>query len=514
MKVLIIPIALFILLAGACTSDNTVQETNTLDHGHAHDAQGGHISESDEIPTIDFTIWTNKTELFVEFPALVVGYTSRFAAHFTTLDKHKPVQEGTVTVRLISGDKETQNIVEAPARAGIFTPYLVPDVAGMYEIIFDIETSTFSDQIILDRVEVFASILEAQNALSGAVEDIGAITFLKEQAWKIEFQTVPVRKDVVYDVIRTSGIWQVAPSDINTLVASTNGAVTYKGGGLMVGSRVKKGQVLMMVSSSGFTSNNLGVEIQKAEAELVQAKAEYERKKDLNASKVVPKSELEKAEQKYLIAKSTYETLNAGYTDEGKQVVASSNGYIKSISVANGGFVQQGAELLTIISRQSSLLEVQVSPSYVFQLNNIHDISYQPIAGHWSSLKNSGGSVISIGREVKSDNPLVSVIARVGEDVEMPEGSFTEVQIAIGDPVEGIIIPETALLEDYGSYSVIVQLSGESFERRPVTIGKRNGNQVEILSGLSLGELVVTTGAYQVKMASMSGQVPAHGHTH
>jgi cobalt-zinc-cadmium efflux system membrane fusion protein len=34
------------------------------------------------------------------------------------------------------------------------------------------------------------------------------------------------------------------------------------------------------------------------------------------------------------------------------------------------------------------------------------------------------------------------------------------------------------------------------------------------LSGLKLGEVVVTKGAYQVKMASMSGQVPAHGHSH
>jgi len=115
---------------------------------------------------------------------------------------------------------------------------------------------------------------------------------------------------------------------------------------------------------------------------------------------------------------------------------------------------------------------------------------------------------------VERDNPLISIYAQVNEDVDMPEGSLTEVQITIGNAKNGLVIPISALLEDYGSYSVIVQVSGESFERRPVKIGKRNGRNVEVLSGLETGEMVVTQGAYQVKMASMSGSTPAHGHEH
>jgi len=96
----------------------------------------------------------------------------------------------------------------------------------------------------------------------------------------------------------------------------------------------------------------------------------------------------------------------------------------------------------------------------------------------------------------------------------MPDGSLTSVQITMGTANENTMIPVNALLEDYGSYSVIVQLSGESFERRPIKIGERNGENVEILQGLKVGETVITTGAYQVKMASMSGSTPAHGHDH
>jgi multidrug efflux pump subunit AcrA (membrane-fusion protein) len=106
------------------------------------------------------------------------------------------------------------------------------------------------------------------------------------------------------------------------------------------------------------------------------------------------------------------------------------------------------------------------------------------------------------------------VFAKVNTPVDMPQGSFTEVQIAIGTGTPTMVVPESALLEDYGRYSVMVQLSGQTYVKRPITLGQRNGASVEVIRGLKKGEYVVTKGVYQVKMASLSAQVPAHGHEH
>ena len=483
------------------------------EHGHAHDEAGGHEHADTGRPAVDATVWTDKTELFVEFPALVVGNTSRFAAHFTLLDSHEPVKEGTVTVSLIKGNKGIRQTAEAPSSPGIFTPSLQPKEAGTYQLVFDLKTPALTDRIVLNDVKVFASAEEAENA-SGSEEDGEAISFLKEQAWKMEFQTAPVIEKEIYEVIPTSGVWKVAPSDYRTLVATTNGTVSFREQTLTEGSRVKKGQVLMAVSSAGLTSNNLSAEIRKARAEFEQAEAEYNRKKELYESKIVPGAEFEEVKQRYEVAKANYETLSAGYSAGGKQVTVPFDGYVKSIAVGNGDFVEQGAPLLTITSHQSGLLETRVSPTYAGQLQHLHNIYYQTKADHWSNLNETGGSIVSIGKEVEPDKPLLSVFARVNDAIEMPEGNFTEVQLAVGEPVKAVVVPTAALLEDYGSYSVIVQLSGESFERRPVITGKSNGSEVEIREGLKVGEVVVTKGAYQVKMASMSGQAPAHGHAH
>lgn len=484
------------------------------DHGHAHDAHGGHAHEADGKPSIDYTLWTDKTELFVEFPALVVGETSRFAAHFTILEGHSPVSEGGVTVSLIKGTKGIRHSVDHPSSPGIFTPSLQPKEAGLYDLVFDLKTPAYEDRIVLKDITVYATEEEAEKALGDEDEAGNVISFLKEQAWKMAFQTAPVVQKEIYHSIPTSGVWKVAPSDYKALVAPAAGQLSYSGSALTEGSEVRKGQVLMTISSSGLTSNNLDSEIQKARAEYEQAKSEYERKKELYESKIVPKAEFERVEQRYLVAKTNYETLSSGYTSNGKQIIAPMDGFIKSINMMNGDYVNQGDVVVSISSHQSSLLEVQLSPEYSLELENIQNLWYQPKTGQWSSLQETGGKILSVSREVESSQPLLSVFAEVNELVSMPEGSYTEAQVAVGLPYKAMVIPASSLLEDYGNFSVIVQLSGESFERRNVQVGKRNGNEVEIVDGLSMGEVVVTKGAYQVKMASMSGQAPAHGHAH
>jgi multidrug efflux pump subunit AcrA (membrane-fusion protein) len=76
------------------------------------------------------------------------------------------------------------------------------------------------------------------------------------------------------------------------------------------------------------------------------------------------------------------------------------------------------------------------------------------------------------------------------------------------------VIPASAIVDDAGRPIVFVQTEGESFERRPVSLGAREGELVQVTSGVKPGEHVVTRGAYLVRLASLSTSVPAHGHVH
>ena len=77
-----------------------------------------------------------------------------------------------------------------------------------------------------------------------------------------------------------------------------------------------------------------------------------------------------------------------------------------------------------------------------------------------------------------------------------------------------ISVPTTALTEEQGIYFVYVKLDEEGYKKQEVRIGADDGLRTEILSGLKAGDEVVTRGAYQVKLASVSGAIPGHTHNH
>jgi hypothetical protein len=47
-----------------------------------------------------------------------------------------------------------------------------------------------------------------------------------------------------------------------------------------------------------------------------------------------------------------------------------------------------------------------------------------------------------------------------------------------------------------------------------VRTGIRDSGWVEVLAGLEADERVVTFGAYAIRLSSVSGVIPAHGHAH
>jgi len=75
-------------------------------------------------------------------------------------------------------------------------------------------------------------------------------------------------------------------------------------------------------------------------------------------------------------------------------------------------------------------------------------------------------------------------------------------------------VPESAIVDDGGRPVVFIQREGEAFVRRPVKLGIREGNLVQIAEGLQGGERIVTKGAYLIRLAALSSQIPAHGHVH
>jgi cobalt-zinc-cadmium efflux system membrane fusion protein len=113
------------LLLAACGDKSTAKD----DHGSKPSATA---QAHDEPETL--TQFTDKTELFLEFPPLVVGQPATLAAHLTRLADFKPIAQGKLTIVLAGGRAPTSVLSsrprQCPASSGRRRPPLWPASAN------------------------------------------------------------------------------------------------------------------------------------------------------------------------------------------------------------------------------------------------------------------------------------------------------------------------------------------------------------------------------------------------
>ena len=481
--------------------------------GHSHEAEGDH-SHGEEA-SVSITEWTDQVELFVEFKPLVVGEVSRFAAHFTRMSDYKPVTEGQLTVSLVLGDKGIRQSVDQPASPGIFNPSLQPTVSGSGRLVFDLVTPDFSDQVVLNDIPVFENAEAANAAMAEADAGDEGISFLKEQAWKIDFAIAPVRRQAIHEVIHTSGEIQPVKGQEKVVAAKSSGIVFFRSQKLQEGREINAGEQLFSISSQGLVQSNLEEKYQVAKAKLDKTKADFERAEELVGKQIIGQKQYEQRKMDYSIAQAEFQTLTNSYNAGGQSITASMSGIIKNIMVTDGQFVEEGTPLVEITNSRRLLLQAEVSQQYLPQLAQVRSANFKaPYQEEMQSLDNYNGRLVTYGKVLEPGSSFIPVLFELDNLRELIPGSFVELFL-LTNPIENtLVIPRSALMQDYNMTYVYVESGGESFEKRPIKLGVDDGFQVQVLSGLKDGEWVVTEGAYQIKMASMSSTIPAHGHEH
>lgn len=114
------------------------------------------------------------------------------------------------------------------------------------------------------------------------------------------------------------------------------------------------------------------------------------------------------------------------------------------------------------------------------------------------------------------DEKTRSATARVILDnmhFEWRPGLFVNAKVILSETPAKIVIPLSALQSIDGKTVVFVQHEPGEFEMQEVITGKRDFNQVEILSGLKAGQLYVSQNAFTLKAQGQKGAF-GHGHSH
>jgi membrane fusion protein, heavy metal efflux system len=474
-------------------------------HGHDHTMVGGH--DHGEIEPLAFTRYTDSTELFVEFKPMAVGEEVRFAAHFTRLGAlETPVLVGTASVSFIGSLAGEVSSADAPSSPGIFRLAITPHKTGVGTLRFTVTTNGFTDTLTIDSVRVYADAHDAAHA-PPQEGPAGDITYLKEQAWKIPFAGEMIRSMPFAPLLHVGAEVEPVPSGEEVITARSAGVVHLMGDAPLEGMAVSAGNALFTLSTSGVSEGNAALALAQARHALDRAKADLERSEALYKDKLATQDELLRARNAFADADAQVKQLGGALT-----ISSGINGHVRTLHVREGQFVQAGAVLATV-ARNDRLSIHADAPAQAFnKLGEVTDARIKAQDGRVHTLKELNGRVVSVGRAAAG--PYVPVRLEVDGSPTLVAGSVAEVWLIGNASGEAVTVPLSAILEQEGRFFCYVHTAGETMEKRWVSLGANDGLRAQVISGLSPGERVITTGAMDIKLASAGGAIPAHGHEH
>jgi len=484
------------------------------------------VADAEPLPVIE-TRWTTRSELFVEYPPLVEGETSRFAIHFTDLSTFEPVLAGRATVHL-TGARDQEFTVDTPGRPGIFGVDVTPTQAGRYRLDVVLDGPGLTDRHNLGDVTVLTTADAAALGVAEQPED-GSIPFLKEQQWTLDFATTPAaRRRMAASVLlaaeiepRTGG--QV---DITTPVA---GRVAGDLPARAIGSHVARGNTLAeIIPHSGHGEDRPGLELDVAEArdavELAHAaRARVERLVEVGALPTRRQLEARVAEQtaeaRVTAAEAHLAQLDSTRRGEGEGarnirfvLRAPMSGIVAESDATPGASVEEGARLFRLVALDRVHIVGSLPEAALARVDELVGAELE-VPGFAAPV--ALDRLIAVGRVLDPDTRTVPIIYELRDpDPRLAIGQAVSLRVFVSVATEAVTVPDSAIVDDAGQPVVFVQVAGESFERRAVALGNRESGLVQIIGDVAVGERVVVRGAPFIRLAALSPQVPAHGHTH
>lgn len=480
---------------------------NTASNAQAH--------QHDEL-SVNYTLFSDNVEFYVEHPALVAGVETEILVHLTRTNSYQPCSEGIVDIRM-DGVSVTSGKAQRP---GIFRVLFTPKSGGA----FHAEISYKEDGPV-ETVEAHMHVYAHHDALHAPIEDSGShthspapqgeITFLKEQAWQSDFRVEQAGMGIFHTLIPTSGEIIPLPGEKKIITSTTRGMVRFKDQQLVQGAYVHQGKLLFSISSENLVEDNLQLRYEAAKNKLEKSRSQYKRHSQLYRSEAI-------SERQYLesLAIFTGDSLNfynlkSHISKEGIRIAAPSSGSIHELSVSDGTYVREGDILAILSPDQNLVLRADLPQQYFAQSQSITTANFRPAySSEVLSVKELKGRLLAVGNSVKENDHYLPVNFLIKNDGRLLEGAFAEVFLIAGERENVLTIPVSALGEEQGGSYVFVQVSGESYSKRRVQTGSGDGRRVEIVSGLAEGERVVTRGAMLIKAASMETGEIEHGHTH
>src|SRR5580765_8420175 len=267
------------------------------------------------------------------------------------------------------------------------------------------------------------------------------------------------------------------------------------------------------------------LDVQTAQQELDAQQKLYDSRQDLFKQGALPRKDLDaaavslaQAKSAYNIAKKHLDGLNAvgkqgaiktatGQLTSAKGKLQNSEaqlsyselrspiaGFITDRPLYPGEMASTAAPLLTVMDLSQVIAKAHIPQSDALQLHK-GDAATISLAGLEKPIS---GKVSLISPALDPNSTTVEVwVQAPNADQQLRPGTTAQIAITTQTVKDALVVPAAALLNAKGDEAQVMVVDGQSqAHSREVKTGIQSGQQVQIVSGLKPGEVVVTEGAY------------------
>ena len=317
----------------------------------------------------------------------------------------------------------------------------------------------------------------------------GAPAMAQGPGGPVDVMVAPVETVAFVDRVEALGTLQANEMvEITALVTERIEAIYFDDG-----DKVEEGQLLLE-----FARSEEEALLAEANATREEAMEELRRSEQLSASGAASETELSLRRREYGVADARARAVRAQIAD--REIRAPFSGAIGIRTVSVGAAVAPGDIITRLADTSVMKLDFSVPSTFLAELAPDTPIEARTRAYGDAVFR---GRVASIDSVVDPVTRSVLVRALIpNDDGRLRPGLLMSVDLLFNER-ETLAIDEKAVIPDGENNFVFVTARGEDgaavAERRQVRTGARRVGQVEIISGLSAGEEVVTDGAMKLR---------------
>jgi len=265
------------------------------------------------------------------------------------------------------------------------------------------------------------------------------------------------------------------------------------------GQKVNKGDLLVTLDDSIYKA-----ELNQADARLKLSQANTKRINSLRKKGLSNEQEEDQAVSELGVNKAS--RVLARTRLEKMAIHAPFDGTIGLRGISEGDYLTSGQDIVSLINSNPIKLEFRIPEVYLSEVAIGQKVDVRVDAFRGDTFF---GEVYAIAPEVDVGGRSFMVRAQIANnDGLLVPGLFAQVELELERKENALLIPEAALMPA-GDKQYVYRIDEGKAVRSEVTLGMRQGDMVEIISGLDSGAQVVTAG--QMKIMDGSKVQPLGG---